>query len=290
LIAIAWPCPGAAPVKERDSTGVTERLERLERQMRNEGLMDLLQQVQALQQEVSRLRGELDVQANTLEQMRERERALHADMDRRLQALEPGTAVDADTAAPSTDEAPAGVPPLEQMSGVPAEADAPAGPEADTPLSVETVGTQAPAASGGTRGDEAPASGTGTDQADYDQAFWLLKQARYDEAIRAFRGYRAAWPAGRYADSAQYWLGEGYYASRNFEQALIEYERVMTEFPESQKLTHALLKSAYCLQELGRHDEARKRLGDLVKGYPGTTAARLAEERLRTMAAAARAP
>ena len=133
-------------------------------------------------------------------------------------------------------------------------------------------------------------AGGASDQADYDRAFWLLKQARHDEAIKAFRDYRAAWPKGRFSDNAQYWLGEGYHAVRNYDQALIEYQRLITEFPNSQKITHAMLKSGYCLQEIGRTDEARARLTDLAKRYPGTTAARLAEERLRTLAAAAPAP
>lgn len=330
-LALALPAQAAAPVAEKDSSGLAGRVERLERQLQNQGLVDLLQQVKALQQEVNRLRGELDVQNNTIDQMRERERALHADMDRRLQALESGGAAPAaETADPDTAAA-TDAPPLESMAGVAPEDDATAGTEADSALTLETValpaatagaaaGTAAgvaadvaagavptasaaavPAAAAaagaavGTAAGAAIPEGSGatdaattgsTDQADYDRAFWLLKQARYEEAIPAFRKYRAAWPQGRNSDNAQYWLGEAYHATRDYDQALIEYERVISEFPRSQKITHALLKSGYCLQELGRADEARTRLRDLTTRYPGTTAARLAEERLRTLAAA----
>lgn len=325
-LVLALPARAAAPVTEKDSSGLAGRVERLERQLQNQGLVDLLQQVKALQQEVNRLRGELDVQNNTIAQMRERERALHADMDRRLQALESGgTAPAAETAEPDT-AAVVDAPPLESMAGVAPEDDATAGTEADSALTLETValpaaaaataaGSAADAAAGAVPAppavavpaaaaaagtalgaaagavpeatDAAGAAAAGsTDQADYDRAFWLLKQARYEEAIPAFRTYRAAWPRGRNSDNAQYWLGEAYHATRDYDQALIEYERVISEFPGSQKITHALLKSGYCLQELGRADEARARLRDLATRYPGTTAARLAEERLRTLAAA----
>lgn len=330
-LALAMPVQAAAPVAEKDSSGLGTRVERLERLMQNQGLVDLLQQVQALQQEVNRLRGEVDVQAHTIGQMKERERALHADMDRRLQALESGGAA-ADSAAAGVEDTATPVPaepPLEPLAGVSPDTDVTAGTEADSALTVETlaapVAVAAGAAAAGTAlvtgaaadsGAEvatglapaaagaAGAAATGTaiaalpaatdtdaasgnsDQADYDRAFWLLKQARYEEAITAFRNYRAAWPRGRNADNAQYWLGEGYHATRNYAQALIEYERLVKEFPDSQKITHAMLKSGYCLQELGRTDEARARLRDLVTRYPGTTAARLAEERLRTLAAA----
>lgn len=281
-LVLAWPAQAAAPVAEKDSTGMAARLERLERLMQNEGLVDLLRQVQDLQQEVNRLRGEVDVQANTIAQMRERERALHADMDRRLQSLESGGATAAaETPAPdgAGDGAAGAEPPLESLAGVAPDQDTPAGTRADSALTVETMETPVAGAS-------ADAAAGATDQSDYDRAFWLLKQARYDEAIAAFRTYRANWPQGRNADNAQYWLGEGYHAMRNYGQALVEYERLVKEFPDSQKITHALLKGGYCLQELGRTDEARARLQDLVTRYPGTTAARLAEERLRTLAAA----
>ncbi|MBI2970470.1 MAG: tetratricopeptide repeat protein, partial [Gammaproteobacteria bacterium] len=52
-------------------------------------------------------------------------------------------------------------------------------------------------------------------------------------------------------------------------------------YPDSQKLTDALLKVGYSFHELGRIDEAKQQLEDLKQRFPGTTAARLAEERLR---------
>lgn len=299
-LGLVLPAQAAAPVTEKESSGMTARLERLERLLQSQGLVDMLRQVQALQQQVNRLRGEVEVQNHTIEQMRERERALHADMDRRLQSLESGG-----TGVTEATEAGAGTgdPPLETLSGVPADEETPAGIKAESPLTLETVGLPAAvagtAAAGTAAGSAAPAvlpdqdaagPGGASEQADYNRAFWLLKQARHEEAITAFRDYRAAWPNGQFSDNAQYWLGEGYHATKNYAQALIEYQRMIAEFPDSQKITHALLKSGYCLQELGRTDEARTRLTDLVQRYPGTTAARLAEERLRTLAAAAPAP
>ena len=320
-LGLIAPAQAAAPVAEKDSSGMAGRLDRIERLLQSQGLVDLMRQIQVLQKEINKLRGEIEVQSHTIEQMRERERALHADMDRRLQALESGgTPVAAATEA----GADGGEPPLENLSAVPVDEETPAGTEAESALTLETVGLPAAgaaaagAASGTAVGNAATAAtglaaapataattattaanvapaaattaGSASDQADYDRAFWLLKQARYAEAIEAFRDYRAAWPKGQFSDNAQYWLGEGYHATRNYVQALIEYERLMAEFPSSQKITHAMLKSGYCLQEVGRTDEAHSRLADLVQRYPGTTAARLAEERLRTLAAGTPAP
>ncbi len=312
------PAQAAAPVAEKDSSGMAGRLDRIERQLQSQGLVDLARQIQTLQQEVSKLRGEIEVQSHTIEQMKERERALHADMDKRLQTLESGAEMPAAANAEGEATTESSEPPLENLSGVNADEAAPAGKAAESSLKLETVGSAAGVAAAGTVAENAvevasgltaePAAGTvataagaatpdmasdtvaaatdgASDQADYDRAFWLLKRAQHAEAIKAFRDYRANWPKGKFSDNAQYWLGEGYHATQKYEQALIEYERLLAEFPKSQKVTHAMLKSGYCLQEIGRTDEARARLSDLVRRYPGTTAARLAEERLRTLAA-----
>jgi tol-pal system protein YbgF len=118
-------------------------------------------------------------------------------------------------------------------------------------------------------------------QAEYQQAFNLLRQSQYDSAIRAFQEFLAIHPNDRYSDNAQYWLAEAYYVKRDFAQALNEYNNVVENFPQSQKVNDALLKTGFTLHELGRLDEARSRLQELMEKQPGTTIARLADERLK---------
>jgi TolA-binding protein len=63
----------------------------------------------------------------------------------------------------------------------------------------------------------------------------------------------------------------------------VEYQKLVANYPDSQKLTHSMLKIGYTYYELGQMDQARTVLEDLKTRYPGTTAARLAEERLQRM-------
>ena len=70
----------------------------------------------------------------------------------------------------------------------------------------------------------------------YEQAFDLLKQQRYDEAARAFTLFLSDFPAGEYADNAQYWLAESNYVQRNFGPALRDFEEVLTVHPSSTSL------------------------------------------------------
>ncbi len=62
-----------------------------------------------------------------------------------------------------------------------------------------------------------------------------------------------------------------------------EFETLIKEHPESQKLTHALLKVGYIHDELGQEDKAREALTELTEKYPNSTAAGLAAKRLERM-------
>ena len=134
-----------------------------------------------------------------------------------------------------------------------------------------------PAPVTGAPGDEA------AQRAAYDGAFKLLQEGRYPQAIAAFQQYLQAYPQGRYVDNAQYWLGEAYYVTRDFSTALGEFNRVVAEFPESQKVPDAMLKIGYVHYELKQWDEARNTLTAVAQRVPGTTIARLAEQRLQRM-------
>ena len=121
------------------------------------------------------------------------------------------------------------------------------------------------------------------EERDYQGAFDLLKERRYDEATSAFRGFLDKYPSGTYSDNARYWLGESYYVTRQFKSAMTEFQMLIRDYPDSDKRTHAQLKVGFIFDELGQEDEARTVLRELILKNPGTSAAQLAEERLQRM-------
>ena len=62
-----------------------------------------------------------------------------------------------------------------------------------------------------------------------------------------------------------------------------EFQRLVTKYPNSQKLTHALLKIGYTHDELGNKAQAEQALNDLIERHPQSTAARLARKRLQDL-------
>lgn len=140
---------------------------------------------------------------------------------------------------------------------------------------------------GGAIGAVAPVGGlpipSGDDRANYQAAFDLLKDAKYTEAIGAFKQYLTTFPNSTLADNAQYWLGEAHYVTKQYPDALRDFRTVVEKYPESRKIPDALLKIGYCNYELKNWGEARSALGQVVQRFGDTTAARLASQRLAKM-------
>ncbi|MBF8269583.1 MAG: hypothetical protein HW386_1292 [Gammaproteobacteria bacterium] len=314
-----------APVVRAAPADISQRLARIEQQLQNQGLLNMLQQLESIQAELSQIRGELEVQRRDIEELNKRQRAMYTDLDQRLQGTGQPPATDLTM---TTDPGTAGTPPLQTLAPIYESSDQGAAPSSETTLNIQmlpaTPATQSnsdidtrvttdsqttPASEPSAIAPqqavvETPASGTpitgspaptlapgmetGADpaqmQAEYDRAFNLLKSLQYEMAIQEFIVFLNKYPTGNFSDNAQYWLGEAYYMIRQFEQALQEYNKLVVNFPHSQKYTHALLKIGYCYHELGRIDEARKYLQALTRQYPGETASRLAEERLKSIA------
>ena len=120
----------------------------------------------------------------------------------------------------------------------------------------------------------------GSDQDNYQAAFNLLRDGRYEESAGAFEQFLAVFPSSPLADNTQYWLAETFYVQRQYTAALPAFQRVIDEYPASSKLPDALLKIGFCNYELQQWTAARDALQRVVREFPGTTPARLATQRL----------
>ena len=244
-----------------DARELDERLKRIERLFASESLFKLFDEVESLGTEVRELRGQLEALSHTLNQLKEHQRELYLDADRRLQRIE--SAAPTETASPA--EQPAATP------GTPATSTEATAPSQPDPAPATPSTGQTPSAAG---------VDPYAEQRAYQSAFDLLKSGRYEDAAVAFQQFVAEYPTGSYADNAQYWLGETYYITRRFQRAVEEFERLVTVHPNSQKITHALLKIGYAHDELGNTAEAERVLGELMERYPQSAAAGLARKRL----------
>jgi len=129
----------------------------------------------------------------------------------------------------------------------------------------------------------ATAGGGGTARENYQAAFDLLKQGRYEEAAAGFSAFLARYPTDDLRDNAQYWLAETYYVTQDFSKAVDAFQEVIASYPASRKIPDAWLKIGYCNYELQRWPESRQALSIVEARFPETTAAKLASQRLALM-------
>ena len=115
---------------------------------------------------------------------------------------------------------------------------------------------------------------------EYRAAVELVRGGKYEEAIAALRLFLEHFPHHDYADNAQYWLGEAFYAQKDYAHALIEFRATIETYPRGNKVPDALLKVGYCYQAMGKTDKARAVLEQVVTLYPKSEPAALAAKRL----------
>lgn len=114
----------------------------------------------------------------------------------------------------------------------------------------------------------------------YDAAMRDLSLGNYDLAEVGFLQFLENYPKSDLADDARYSLGETYYARKRYEEAVEEYQRVVSMDLKGGKTPAAMLKLGLCYRALQRPKDARTAWEDLIKKFPFSEEAKIAEQRL----------
>ncbi len=102
----------------------------------------------------------------------------------------------------------------------------------------------------------------------YDQAITDCMSRKYDLAMKAFQQILEYPSSHDLKDNAQYWLAECYSAKGEYDQALIEFQKVKESFSESNKIFDSELMIAYTYYRLGRIKQAKQKLAQLSGDFP----------------------
>ena len=114
----------------------------------------------------------------------------------------------------------------------------------------------------------------------YRAAYADVTAGKYDAAQVELRAFVKRFPRHDYADNAQYWLGECFYARQRYPEAAAEFRTAVARYPTGNKAPDALLKLAYSLIASGQSAEGRRLLSEIPTTYPRSEASRLAALRL----------
>ncbi|MBF0390179.1 MAG: tol-pal system protein YbgF [Desulfamplus sp.] len=117
----------------------------------------------------------------------------------------------------------------------------------------------------------------------YNAAKASLDAGKNEVARKQFEAFINRYPTSENADNARFWIADSYYREKWYEKAILEYQRVIEEYPKGNKVASALLKQAYSFVNLGEKKNATLILNDLIKKYPQTQEAQSAKEKLKTL-------
>ncbi|MDF1677672.1 MAG: tol-pal system protein YbgF [Legionellaceae bacterium] len=205
---------------------------------------NVFNKLQSLQQELSELRGQLEVQTHALQNLKQQQVDFYKDLDARLRDTQ-ATAPAPNTRKNQAENATKAIDSLPKST-------APRGNPADEQIS-------------------------------YLAAYELVKSKDFDKAVMAMKHFIQHYPRGGYTANAHYWLGELYMTKQAFNDAIQQFETVLNSFPNSSKSSASSLKLGYALAATGQKDSAREHLKSVIRDYPDTHAAQLAASKLETL-------
>jgi len=254
----------SAPVMAESGLSVEQRLGRLENLLKNQVLTEQTQRMEQIQQELTDLRELVETQEHQLNMIKQRQRNLYQDIDRRLNDLEIQGGKPANSAAAASNKDV-----TQTKTGISS--------------SVPPPGAAGAAAASAAAVVPATVAGDKNGKPAYTQAFNTLKEGKYQQAITAFKHFLQTYPDSIYGANAQYWLGEAHSVTRDYKTALAEFQKVVEQFPQSNKVEGAMLKIGYTYYEMRDWASAKKALETVIAKFPGSTVSRKAKERLQRM-------
>ena len=206
----------------------------------------IYQQVQQLQQEVRDLRGQLEVQGNIIERMKQDARSRYLDLDQRITQLKNTPPVVITDTTNTTTTTPIVTP----------------------PATTDTTVVAAP-----NPDDEKRA---------YFAAYEVFKTGGPNKAINPMRNFIKNYPHSSFTPSAYYWLGEFYLAASpaDVANAKKSFKIVSEQYADTPKAAAALLKLGSFADVDGKTQEAIKYMLLIVKNFPNTPEANAAKSYL----------
>ncbi len=108
---------------------------------------------------------------------------------------------------------------------------------------------------------------------------------KYNLARQEFLDYLKYYPDTDLTSNAQFYIGEIYYAQKQYEDAVAAYDKVLQNYPKSFKQAPARLKRGVALVELGQKAAAIREFREVIRRFPGTEEERRARAKLRELGA-----
>ena len=232
-----------------------------------EQLTEQRRQIQTLQREVERLRGDLEEGGST-PGGRSDDRL--AQLEARLAVLERGASMPPPPVVPGGEEEILGEPPPPAPPTTLPPPPPPPPPSGGDESFRRDVGQE----------QAAVAAVNVPERAELEAALDLVAAGQCPRAIQALNGFAAKHKESPLADNALYWAARCHAARRDQNQAISKFYEVVTRYPKGDKAAAALWAQGNLFIDMGNTPDARIVLGKLIREHPGSEEAARARQRL----------
>jgi len=115
----------------------------------------------------------------------------------------------------------------------------------------------------------------------YQQGLDSFKGGNTQRARELLTKFVEQHPNHELAANAHYWIGETFYTEKDYDNAIVEFEKVIKNYPGKEKVPAAMLKQALAFKGLGDKKSARYVLGKLIESFPHSSEAGMAKAKLK---------
>lgn len=117
----------------------------------------------------------------------------------------------------------------------------------------------------------------------YNNSLRDYNAGKYDLAVQEFGDYLKYYPTTDLAGNAQFYLADIEYRQEDYKQAILDYDKVLEQYPGGNKTAAAQLKKGFALLAVGQQNAGTKELRNLIARYPRSLEASQARDRLHRM-------
>lgn len=116
----------------------------------------------------------------------------------------------------------------------------------------------------------------------YQRALDLIrKEEKYAEGQKLLESFTSKYPKNELYVNALYWIGEALYGEKKYEQAILQFQDVISKYKTHPKAPAAMLKQALAFNALGDSQNARTTMKKLIEDYPDSAQAGAAKQFLK---------
>lgn len=135
---------------------------------------------------------------------------------------------------------------------------------------------------GSTPAPDIPVPAAATPERMYERALEVLrKEKQFEQGRDLMKNFLARYPEDPLAINAAYWIGEAYYAEKDYEKAILQFEDVIQKYGDHPKVAAALFKQGMAFDQLNDRASARLLLQRIIERFPDSAEAEKADATLQ---------